>query len=108
MREYDQVAATIRRDKDLDEDAILNELLYNQGPHQQVVEHLTDKQRRRFFFVLTPEEMIINDTLKAAELFAKFDVPLSGYIVNRSSLRAERAEHTRIISSTASTCRTII
>jgi arsenite-transporting ATPase len=27
--------------------------------------------------------MIINDTLKAAELFAKFDVPLSGYIINR-------------------------
>jgi len=27
--------------------------------------------------------MIILDTLKAAELFAKFDVPLSGYIVNR-------------------------
>jgi arsenite-transporting ATPase len=27
--------------------------------------------------------MVIKDTLKAAELFAKFDVPLSGYIVNR-------------------------
>jgi len=32
---------------------------------------------------VTPEEMIINDTVKAAGLFAKFDVPLSGYIVNR-------------------------
>jgi arsenite-transporting ATPase len=27
--------------------------------------------------------MIIKDTQKAAELFAKFDVPLSGYIINR-------------------------
>ena len=27
--------------------------------------------------------MIIKDTSKAAELFAKFDVPLSGYIINR-------------------------
>ena len=27
--------------------------------------------------------MVIKDTLKAAELFAKFDVPLSGYIINR-------------------------
>jgi arsenite-transporting ATPase len=27
--------------------------------------------------------MVIKDTLKAAELFAKFDVPLSGYIMNR-------------------------
>jgi arsenite-transporting ATPase len=44
---------------------------------------LTDKQKTAFFFVLTAEEMIIKDTLKAAELFAKFDVPLSGYIINR-------------------------
>ena len=27
--------------------------------------------------------MIIKDTQKAAQLFAKFDVPLSGYIINR-------------------------
>jgi arsenite/tail-anchored protein-transporting ATPase len=44
---------------------------------------LTDKQKTAFFFVVIPEEMIILDTLKAAGLFAKFDVPLSGYIVNR-------------------------
>jgi anion-transporting ArsA/GET3 family ATPase len=34
-------------------------------------------------FVLTAEEMVIKDTEKAAELFARFDVPLSGYIMNR-------------------------
>jgi len=83
MREYDQVAATIRRDKDLDEDAILNELLYIKDRINKSSSILTDKQKTAFFFVLTPEEMIINDTLKAADLFAKFDVPLSGYIVNR-------------------------
>ncbi len=27
--------------------------------------------------------MVIKDTLKAADLFGKFDVPLSGYIINR-------------------------
>jgi arsenite-transporting ATPase len=32
---------------------------------------------------VVPEEMIIKDTQKAAGLFAKFDVPLSGYIINR-------------------------
>jgi arsenite/tail-anchored protein-transporting ATPase len=32
---------------------------------------------------VTPEEMIIVDTRKAAELFAKFNVPLAGYVVNR-------------------------
>jgi arsenite-transporting ATPase len=83
MREYDQVAAVMRRDKELDEDAILNELLYIKERINKSSGILTDKQRTAFFFVVTPEEMIINDTLKAAGLFAKFDVPLSGYIVNR-------------------------
>ncbi|MCX6035461.1 MAG: hypothetical protein NTV38_10890 [Chloroflexi bacterium] len=44
---------------------------------------MTDKLKTAFFFVVTPEEMIILDTKKAAGLFAKFDVPLAGYIVNR-------------------------
>ena len=44
---------------------------------------LTDRQRTAFFFVVIPEEMAILDTKKAAGLFAKYDVPLSGYIVNR-------------------------
>ncbi len=84
MREYDQVAAVIRREKDeLDEDAILNELLYIKERINKSSRILTDKKMTAFFFVLTAEEMIINDTLKAAELFAKFEVPLSGYIINR-------------------------
>src|SRR4030065_2705475 len=84
MREYDQVAAVIRRDKgELDEDAILNELLYIKDRINKSSRILTDKKMTAFFFVLTAEEMIISDTLKAAELFAQFDVPLSGYIVNR-------------------------
>ncbi len=33
--------------------------------------------------MVVPEEMIILDTAKAAQLFAKFDVPIAGYIVNR-------------------------
>ena len=44
---------------------------------------LTDKEKTAFFFVIVPEEMILLDTQKAAGLFAKFDVPLSGYVVNR-------------------------
>jgi len=83
MREYDQVAAVIRRQKTLDEDAILNELLYIKDRINKSSSILTDKEKTAFFFVLTAEEMIIKDTLKAAELFAKFDVPLSGYIINR-------------------------
>ncbi len=73
----------IRRDKELDEDQILNELLYIKDRINKSSSILTDKQKTAFFFVLVPEEMIINDTQKAAGLFAKFDVPLSGYIVNR-------------------------
>ena len=83
MREYDEVAAVIRRQKTLDEDAILSELLYIKDRINKSSSILTDKEKTAFFFVLTAEEMIIKDTQKAAELFAKFDVPLSGYIINR-------------------------
>jgi arsenite-transporting ATPase len=84
MREYDQVAAVIKRDKELDEDAILNELLYIKERINKSSSILTDKKRTAFFFVVTAEQMVITDTVKAAGLFAKFDVPLSGYIVNRA------------------------
>lgn len=83
MREYDQVAAVMRREKEIDEDAILNELLYIKERINKSSSILTDKEKTAFFFVITAEQMIISDTIKAAELFAKFDVPLSGYIVNR-------------------------
>ncbi len=83
MREYDQVAAHLKKDSTLDEDAILDELLYIKDRIQKSSRILTDRDRTAFFFVLVPEEMIIVDTLKAAELFARFKVPLSGYVVNR-------------------------
>ena len=55
MREYDQVAAVIRRDKELDEDAILNELLYikdrinksSRHPHRQEEDRLLLRPHRR-------------------------------------------------------------
>ena len=83
MREYDQVAAAIRREGEVEEDKILEELQYIKERINKSSSILTDKTKTAFFFVLTPEEMIIKDTLKAAGLFAKFDVPLSGYIINR-------------------------
>jgi len=83
MREYDQVAAQLKRDQTLDEDAILNELLYIKDRIQTSSRILTDRERTAFFFVLVPEEMIILDTVKAAELFSRFQVPISGYLVNR-------------------------
>jgi arsenite-transporting ATPase len=83
MRQYDQVAATMRREETMEEDKILGELTYIKERINASSRILTDKRRTAFFFVLVPEEMIILDTKKAAELFAKFDVPLSGYVVNR-------------------------
>ena len=65
------------------EDKILEELQYIKGRINTSSQILTDKQRTAFFFVLVPEEMIILDTRKAAELFARFDVPIAGYVVNR-------------------------
>ncbi len=83
MRQYDEVAATMRREETVQEDQILTELTYIKERINASSRILTDRKRTAFFFVVVPEEMIILDTKKAASLFAKFDVPLSGYIVNR-------------------------
>src|ERR671919_1695916 len=83
MEQYDQVTATLRRQEKTEEDKILEELRYIKGRINTSSQILTDKRRTAFFFVLVPEQMIILDTQKAAELFARFDVPISGYVVNR-------------------------
>ena len=83
MREYEKVANVMKRQKELEEDQILNELLYIKNRIGASSQILTDKQKTAFFFVVVPEEMIILDTRKAAELFARFDVPIAGYVVNR-------------------------
>jgi len=83
MAEYDQVAAVMKRDKETEEDMILKELQYIKYRINTSSSILTDKEKTAFYFVVTPEEMIILDTQKAAGLFAKFDVPIAGYIVNR-------------------------
>src|SRR5881398_4073493 len=83
MGQYDRVDATLRRQEKVQEDQILSELTYIKERINASSRILTDKTRTAFFFVVVPEEMIILDTKKAAALFAKFDVPLSGYIVNR-------------------------
>ncbi|MGD9048400.1 MAG: TRC40/GET3/ArsA family transport-energizing ATPase [Anaerolineae bacterium] len=83
MEEYAQVASVMQRDKESEEDAILRELQYIKERINKSSGILTDRERTAFFFVVIPEEMAILDTKKAAGLFAKYDVPLSGYIVNR-------------------------
>jgi len=83
MEEYSQVASVMQRKKETEEDAILRELQYIKTRINKSSSILTDRQQTAFFFVVIPEEMIILDTKKAAGLFAKYDVPLSGYIVNR-------------------------
>ena len=83
MRDYEQMAARIQRKKQLDEDLILGELQDIKYRIQTSSGILTDKEKTAFFFVLIPEEMILIDTQNAAALFRKFEVPISGYIVNR-------------------------
>jgi len=83
MSEYEQVANVMKRQKATEEDQILNELQYIKGRINASSRILTDRQKTAFFFVLVPEEMILLDTRKAAELFARFDVPIAGYVVNR-------------------------
>ena len=83
MREYEEVAARMKRQKEVAEDQILGELQYIRQRINAASKILTDRQRTAFFFVLVPEQMILLDTAKAAGMFAKFDVPIAGYIVNR-------------------------
>jgi arsenite/tail-anchored protein-transporting ATPase len=83
MREHEEMVARIKRQKATEEDQILNELQYIRGRINQSSSILTDRERTAFFFVVVPEQMIILDTEKATQLFARFDVPIAGYVVNR-------------------------
>jgi len=83
MEEYGQVASLIKREKESEEDMILKELMDIKYRINTSSGILTDREKTAFFFVIIPEEMILLDTQKAAGLFAKYQVPLSGYVVNR-------------------------
>jgi len=83
MREYEEMVSRLKREKETEQDAILNELVYIKKRINASSSILTDKAKTAFFFVVTPEDMIITDTKKAATLFAQFDVPIAGYVVNR-------------------------
>ncbi len=83
MREYEEMVSRLKREKETEEDEILKELQYIRTRINASSRILTDKEKTAFFFVVVPEEMILIDTQKAAGLFAKFDVPISGYVVNR-------------------------
>ena len=83
MQEYAQVAALLQREDELEEDKILAELQDIRYRISTSSSILTDREKTAFFFVLVPEEMVLVDTMKAAGLFAKYQVPISGYIVNR-------------------------
>jgi arsenite-transporting ATPase len=73
----------MRRQKEMAEDEILGELQYIRQRINAASRILTDRERTAFFFVVIPEQMILLDTDKAAGLFARFNVPIAGYIVNR-------------------------
>lgn len=83
MEEFRQVASLIKREKEFEEDMILKELLDIKHRINTSSGILTDKEKTAFFFVIIPEEMALLDTQKAAGLFAQYDVPLCGYVVNR-------------------------
>ncbi len=83
MQEYEAVVSRMKREKQSEEDLILTELQDIRGRINASSQILTDKVKTAFFFVVIPEEMILIDTQKASGLFAKYDVPISGYVVNR-------------------------
>jgi arsenite-transporting ATPase len=83
MREYEEMVSRLRREKETEQDQILNELLYIKNRINTSAGILTDRTKTGFFFVVIPETMVINDTQKAAKMFAQFNVPIAGYVVNR-------------------------
>jgi arsenite-transporting ATPase len=83
MREYEEMVSRLRREKETEQDQILNELLYIKNRINTSAGILTDKTKTGFFFVVIPEAGVIKDTQKAAQMFAQFDVPVAGYVVNR-------------------------
>jgi arsenite-transporting ATPase len=83
MREYEDMVSRLQHKKESEQDQILKELLYIKNRINTSAGILTDKAKTAFFFVVIPEAGVINDTQKAAKLFAQFDVPLAGYVVNR-------------------------
>jgi len=83
MREYEEMVSRLRHEKETEQDQILNELLYIKNRINTSAGILTDKTKTGFFFVVIPEAMVINDTRKAAQMFAQFNVPVAGYVVNR-------------------------
>jgi arsenite-transporting ATPase len=83
MREYDKAISTMKREDDTEQDEIYNELMYIKDRIGRSSKIMTDTKKTAFFFVVNPEEMTIVDTENAAQLFAKYDVPLAGYVVNR-------------------------
>jgi arsenite-transporting ATPase len=83
MREYEEMVSRLRREKESEQDQILNELLYIKNRINTSAGILTDRMKTGFFFVVIPETMVIQDTQKAAKMFAQFDVPIAGYVVNR-------------------------
>ncbi len=83
MREYEEMVSRLKHEKASEQDEILEELLYIKNRINTSAGILTDKTKTGFFFVVVPEAMIIDDTKKAAQMFAQFDVPVAGYVVNR-------------------------
>jgi arsenite-transporting ATPase len=83
MREYEEMVSRLRREKETEQDQILQELVYIKSRINTSAGILTDKTKTGFFFVVIPEAMVIDDTQKAARMFAQFDVPVAGYVVNR-------------------------
>jgi len=83
MREYEEMVSRLKHEKANEQDEILQELLYIKNRINTSAGILTDKAKTAFFFVVVPEAMIIDDTRKAAQMFAQFDVPVAGYVVNR-------------------------
>ncbi len=83
MREYEEMVSRMKREKETEEDQILTELQYIRSRINASSQHPDRQGKDRLLLCRHPGRNDPDRHAKAAELFAKFDVPIMGYVVNR-------------------------
>ena len=82
-KEYDEIAATLRGQRVLTEDKVLEELYDIQRKLGFFKDVMLDRRKTAFFMVMTPEKMSILDTERALDMFKELGLTLSGIVVNQ-------------------------
>ena len=76
MREYEKMVSRMKREKETDEDQDSHRISVHQHPHQCILKYPDRQGEDSFLLCRRPRRNDHHRHGKAAELFAKFDVPI--------------------------------